>query len=219
MIALNDIAPLGFTKVPRLRIRVSLVGAIALTAAVLVGGGILARGFSENGFRLGSELAWRFTCFVFFAMLIAGPVARLAGPFLPSAHILEDISRKLIWGFCASYAVYLAAVLVPNAVQLSAGATLFVLFGAGVTAVMAATAAPLTTRWTHAPLIGARVRRTVLGIAAIYFWLCYALMALARISGPHRPDDFYGLSLCLMIAALLLRFADRWTSKAQPQTL
>jgi len=25
---------------------------------------------------------------------------------------------------------------------------------------------------------------------------------------PHRPDLFYGLSLCLMIAALLLRFAD-----------
>jgi len=35
--------------------------------------------------------------------------------------------------------------------------------------------------------------------AAVYFWLCYCLMALARISGPHRPDDYYGLSLCLMV--------------------
>ena len=36
-------------------------------------------------------------------------------------------------------------------------------------------------------------------------------MALARIYGPHRPDDYYGISLCLMVAGLLARYADRWT--------
>ena len=50
----------------------------------------------------------------------------------------------------------------------------------------------------------------MLGTSAIYFWLCYSLMALARISGPHRPDIFYDISITLMILALLLRYADRW---------
>ena len=40
-------------------------------------GGFAARGFSDNGLRLGSELVWRFTCFVYFAAIIAGPLARL----------------------------------------------------------------------------------------------------------------------------------------------
>jgi len=50
----------------------------------------------------------------------------------------------------------------------------------------------------------------LLGGATIYFWLSYCLMALARISGPHRPDAFYGISLCLMVTGLLVRYADRW---------
>src|SRR5438067_2286509 len=57
-----------------------------------------------------------------------------------------------------------------------------------------------------------KARRAVLGAAAVYFWLCYCIMALARLSGPHRPDAFYGISLSLMVVALLLRYADRWFS-------
>jgi hypothetical protein len=53
----------------------------------------------------------------------------------------------------------------------------------------------------------------VLGVSVVYFWLCYALMGLAHLSHPHRPDGFYGFSLCLMLAALLLRFADRLSSR------
>jgi hypothetical protein len=86
-----------------------------------------------------------------------------------------------------------------------------VLFGGGVALVMALTAAPLTLPGGRA-VIPANVRRVLLATAAVYFWLCYCLMALARISGPHRPDDFYGLSLCLMVVGLLARYADRWVS-------
>ncbi len=52
----------------------------------------------------------------------------------------------------------------------------------------------------------------LLGTAAGYFWLCYSLMGLARIYGPNQPDAFYGISLCLMLAGLFVRFADRWFS-------
>jgi hypothetical protein len=61
------------------------------------------------------------------------------------------------------------------------------------------------------PLL-AKARRALLVAATGYFWLCYSVMALARISGPHRPDGFYDLSLILMVAGLLARFADRWFS-------
>jgi hypothetical protein len=56
----------------------------------------------------------------------------------------------------------------------------------------------------------------MLATAAGYFWLCYALMALARISGPHRPDAWYGFSLVLMVAALLARYADHWFGQSRP---
>lgn len=211
MVALDNSALFG---APRKLFRLHLgplVGGLVLVGAVLVLGAILARGFAENGFRLGSQLAWRYSSFVFFAALSAGPVCRIAAR---SGHFTcpDNLSRKLVWGFCGSYGVYLLSVFLPNVIRLSAGATLMVLFGGSVAVVMAVTAAPLK-RLGDVPLIGQRTRRAMLGTATIYFWLCYALMALARISGPHRPDSFYGISLSLMILALLLRYADHWRAR------
>lgn len=186
-----------------------LVGAIAMGAVFLVLGALVARGFSENGFRLGSQLAWRYASFVFAAALMAGPLCRITAHVFPLVTPPDSLSRKLIWGFCAAYAVYLLSVFLPNVIHLSAGATLMTVFGSIVVAVMAATAAPVV-RLGRGPMLPDKMRKVLLGTAAIYFWLCYCLMALARISGPHRPDGFYGISLSLMIAALLLRYADRW---------
>ena len=209
MVALDNHTLLGSgVRVPRINLG-PLVGGIALVAVGLVLGAIVARGMAENGFRLGSQLAWRYTCLVFFAALTAGPVCRMVSRLGRGFSCPENLSRKLVWGFCASYGVYLLSVFVPNVLALSAGATLMVAFGGAVTIVMALTVAPLK-RLGAAPLIGDRTRRAMLGTAAIYFWSCYALMALSRISGPHRPDDWYGFSLGLMVAALLLRYADRW---------
>jgi len=186
-----------------------LVGAIAIFAVILVLGAILARGFSENGFRLGSQLAWRYASFVFVAALALGPLCRITAHFFPVFTPPESLSRKLVWGFCAAYGVYLLSVFVPNVIHLSAGAMLMTVFGSTVVLVMAITAAPLV-RLGGPPILPDKVRKVLLGTSAIYFWLCYSLMALARISGPHRPDSFYGISLSLMILALLLRYADRW---------
>ncbi|HYS46334.1 MAG TPA: hypothetical protein VEM35_07830 [Rhizomicrobium sp.] len=188
---------------------------IVLIALALVLGAILLRGFAENGFRLGSQLAWRYASLVFFLALVAGPTGRVAAHFLPGLTPPASLSRKLVWGFCASYGVYLLSVFLPNVIRLSAGATLMVLFGGSVALVMAVSAAPLK-RLGDKVVIPQKVRRVLLGTAAGYFWLCYCLMALARISGPHRPDAFYGISLCLMVVGLLARYADRWVSLRQP---
>lgn len=219
MVALDNLAALGQRPMSRLRLafdqvnllQFSLVGAIALTAAFLVLGTIAMNGFDANAFRLGSQTGWRFASLVFFAVLAAGPIGRMVGRFWAPAQLLEDHCPDLIWGFCASYGVYLLAVLLPNAISLSGGAFLFVLFGAAVICGMAVAAAPLRLSYGGAPLIGPAVRRAVLGTAMIYFWLCYSLMALQRISGPHRPDAFYDTCILLMVFGLLLRFADRWT--------
>jgi len=208
MVALDQYALFGqkrgfkFTLAP-------LVGAITVAAVLLVLGAILARGFSENGFRLGSQLAWRYASFVFVAALGMGPLCRIAAHFLPTFTPPESLSRKLVWGFCAAYGVYLLSVFVPNVIHLSAGAMLMTVFGSTVVMVMAITAAPLV-RLGGPPILPDKVRKVLLGTSAIYFWLCYSVMALARISGPHRPDAYYDLSLCLMILVLLLRYADRW---------
>lgn len=209
MVALDNSAVFGLRRMPAFRVSIQgLTGAIVLGTVLLVAGAILARGFAENGFRLGSQLAWRYTCFVFFAALAAGPVLRLLDRIRPGLAV-PQVSRKIVWGFCASYGVYLLSVFLPNVIQLSAGATLMTIFGSLVVVVMALTATPLK-RLGGTPLIGEKMRRALLGTAAIYFWSCYSLMALSRISGPHRHDAFYEISLCLMVAALLLRYADRW---------
>lgn len=209
MVALDNHALLGpRVRVPRVTLG-PLVGGIALVAVALVLGAIVARGMAENGFRLGSQLAWRYTAIVFFAALSASPVCRIASRLWHGFACPENLSRKLIWGFCASYGVYLLSVFVPNVLALSAGATLMVAFGGAVTIVMALTVAPIK-RLGSAPLIGPKTRRAMLATATIYFWSCYALMALSRLSGPHRPDAWYGISLGMMVTALLLRYADRW---------
>ena len=212
MVALDDAAHFGHRIVPRLKFMFGpLVAGIAVVAIGLVLGAILARGFSENGFRLGSQLAWRYASFVFFAVLVADPARRVAARFFPAFEMPEDIGRKLLWGFCASYGVYLLSVFLPNVIHPSVGATLMVLLGGGVALVMALAAVPLREgRWEKA-------RRAILGTAMAYFWLCYSLMALARISGPHRPDAFYDISLSLMVAGLLARYADHWFAHWSPQ--
>jgi len=212
MVALDNTVLVGRIRVPRLKLTLGpLVGGITSGAVVLVVGAVLFRGFAENGFRLGSQLAWRYASLVFFLALVAGPLCRLAARIFPSLTPPESLGRKLVWGFCASYGVYLLSVFLPNVIRLSPGATLMVLFGGSVALVMALTAAPIK-RLGDKPVIPAKVRRVLLGTAAGYFWLCYALMGLSRIYGPHQPDAFYGISLCLMVTGLLVRYADRWFS-------
>jgi len=209
MVALDNQAFFG-SRVPRFKLTLGpLVGGIGLGSLLLVAGAIALRGFAENGFRLGSQLGWRYASFIFFLALVAGPLCRTVARFFPGLPVPESLSRKLVWGFCLSYGIYLLSVFVPNVIRPSAGAALMVLFGGGAVLVMAVTAAPLA-RLGRAPIIADKTRRVLLSLSAIYFWLCYSLMALARIAGPHRPDDYYGLSLCLMVVGLLARYADRW---------
>jgi hypothetical protein len=204
--------PAGARAQPVFHVKIPLAGYVGLAAALLALGAMARHGFDDAGIRHGGELAWRFASFVYVVAVVAGPLGRLF-PYgiLKSLHALR---RQLIWSFCASYGVFLASLLLPNRLggvthdDATAGMTFFILFGGCAAAVMAYAA----SRYAKARF-GEKVRRAFLCIAASFFWLIYALTGLAHISGPHRPDGFYGLSLSLMLFALLLRFVDRFVAK------
>jgi hypothetical protein len=198
----------GMDARPILNVKVPLAGIIA-AIAVLVGlCAMVVHGFDDRGLRLASELDWRFASFVFFAAAVTGPLCRI----LPLAICKQSgaLRRQMIWGFCASYGVFLAMTLLPNTLggvlhaDLTAGMTVFSIFGGAIVAVMAYAASR-----DAAALVGEPARHALLTVAGGFFWLTYALTGLAHLSGPHRPDGFYGISLSLMILALLLRYADR----------
>ena len=197
---------------PVLNVGLNLAGITGMAAALLGLFAMAMHGFDNDGIRLGSEITWRFASFVFFAAVAAGPVCRLVP--LDACKRLDAVRRQLIWSFCASYAVFLASLLLPNSVggvthdDATAGMILFSLFG-GLAMAVLAYAASLQA----AARVGEKSRRALLSVAASFFWLTYALTGLAHLSGPHRPDAFYGVSLSLMIIALLLRFADRFVAK------
>jgi hypothetical protein len=195
---------------------VTLAWAIGLAALGLALAVFVARGFSDNGMRLAIQMVWRFDCLVFTAALLAGPTGRL----VPQLHRAAGASRALLQGFCAGMAVYCALIILPNLVMVpdgirhqgvTAGMTLFVLFTGSVTLVMAAAASRRLCLQ-----VGQKACGTLLGLSAIYFWFCYSLIGLAHISGPHRPDGFYELSVILMVLGLLGRFADRFALALRP---
>ena len=186
---------------------------IAALALAVFASGFILRGFNDNGVRFGTQLVWRFNCLVFFAALVVAPLGRM----VPMLQVLADKSRPLLQGFCAAMGVYFATILLPNLLAvpdgfrpagITAGMTFFAFFTGTVTLVMAAAA-----NRSMCERVGAKACRAMLGISAIYFWLCYSLIGLAHISGPHRPDAFYELSVILMVAALLARFTERFIGR------
>ncbi|MGH6828480.1 MAG: hypothetical protein ACREFW_06195 [Rhizomicrobium sp.] len=187
---------------------------IAAGTAMIGLGGLFVRGFGDDGFRLASHLAWRATILIYVVAIMASPAGRL----IPSGRVkaLYRWRHQLLWGFCASFGVFLATILIPNIFTLfgpgrgglTPGMLLFLVFGAGLTSVTACAADPrLALR------IGEPVRRALLVVGLSYFWLAYVLSALSRLSDPGRPDGFYGLSVGLLVAALLLLLADRALGK------
>ncbi len=208
MVALDS----GMDARPLLNIKVPLAGIVAAGAAMA---GLIAmaiHGFDDRGLRLASEITWRLASFVFFAAAVTGPVCRVVP--LAICKQAGPLRRQMIWAFCASYGVFLAMTLLPNTLggvlhaDLTAGMTIFSIFGGFIVAVLAYAAGR-----DAAALVGEPARQALLTVAGGFFWLTYALTGLAHLSGPHRPDAFYGISLSLMILALLLRFTDRFVAK------
>ena len=192
----------------------TLSGFVAAAAALFTLATMAAHGFDENGLRLGSLIAWRFAFVVFFAALMAGPLCRLApfglGRFL-TAHLTQST-----WSFCAAFGVYLASLILPNAFGppglddpgLDKGMVVFAGLSGSVAAVLAYAASEAAAR-----KLGPKQAHAILVMGLAFFWLTYALTALSHLYGPHRPEMFSGVSLSLMLVALLACFADNFLRK------
>jgi hypothetical protein len=217
LVALDTSAAL---QSPRIRVGrlapFTLSGLVASAAGVLTLATIAAYGFSENGLRMGSQMAWRFAFFVYFAVLVAGPLSRVAPAGL--SRFLSQNCKQLMWSFCAAFAVFLASLVVPNTIRpasirhegLDPAMMVFAGLGGALVLVMAYTAgADAQAR------LGAKAARAISSIGLVYFWLTYSLTALSHLYGPHRPDIFYGLCLSRMLLALLASFADCFLRNSQ----
>lgn len=213
MLALDHSAQFDTLRPARPPFAVLFCGLLAVAVFLA---GLTLRGFGDEGVGLGTLLVWRLGCLVFFAALVAGPLGRMIRPL----RVLADKDRPLLRGFCAVLAVYFMAILLPGLLAvpdgtrpagITAGMVFFVAFTGGVTLVMA-TAVHHSLRRK----VGRKACRAMLGVSVIYFWLCYGLIGLAHISGPHRPDAFYELSVILMVAGLLVRFAERLIRSRRP---
>jgi hypothetical protein len=186
----------------RRKTTLALSGAV-LGLAVAIGA-FLLHGGDANAARFAATTVFRASGVAFLLFYLAGPISRLIRSRPTVAVARERMGLAL--AFAAIYAVFLVCAVAPDTL---AGASVplatvtFAVFSALILAVVLAgeRAGLADASWRPA----LRAMETV-GVA--YFWMAYAVDDLNHLSGPHRPDGYYGVSLSILVAALLVRFAD-----------
>ena len=172
---------------------------ISLPGFVLHGGG-------PNGARFANSLMLFFSSLVFAAYYISAPLSRLVS----ATQAFGTWRFSIAYGFVGMMTVFLVSILAPN-YEANGGVSLPTLAFAAVTVlVTGAFAVSAGDRQASYSV----TMRSLLSLSSGYFWMVFALMDLDRMQGPHRPDPIpYGLSLLLLVIALLVRFADALTQK------
>lgn len=175
-----------------------LISALIAVTSLMLG--------AENGYgwSQAAEMVARFSLLLFVAAMIVEPVARL----LPS-RATKAAGRErgnLILGFVAASVVSLVCMVAPSHLggePMAAPAIAYCLLTGSILVAMLFSSHPATIRF-----LGKPAWRTLQRIATTYFWLAFALTGMSHLIGPHRPDDWHGFSLLLLVGALLVRFAD-----------
>ena len=184
----------------------ALLGSALLATASLVLNG-------ADGWRVASDMVSRFSLLVFVAAMIVEPLAR----FFPTRTMraLGQERGSLVLAFAATAAASLACIVLPAELggeALTVPAIAYCVLTGLILVVMLFSGHPATMRFLGAPAWRAMQR-----IATSYFWLVFTLSLIERLIGPHRPDSWPGFALMLLVAALLLRFADAfWANIRRP---
>jgi hypothetical protein len=179
-----------------------------LIAALLVAASLSLNPDSSTGWHAAAEMVARFSLLVFVAAMIVEPLARL----IPTAA-MRAIARErgsLVLAFAIVSAAELGCIAAPfefSGESLSAPAIAYCALTGMILVVMLFSAHPATIRFFGGPAWRAMQR-----IATSYFWLVLTLVGLDHVVGPHRPDNWYGFSLLVLVAALLLRFTDSFVA-------
>ena len=186
---------------------VGLMAGVAL-AVVLSVIGFLAHGGGVNGAHFAANLVLFSSSLVFVLYYVSGPLSRLI--FTPATQALGAERFALAYGFAGMMGVFLFSLLAPD-FATGGHQPLPTLVYAVVTALVVAVFLMSAGSKRAA---GSAAMRSLQSLSSGYFWLAFAFTDLDRMVGPHRPDGiFYGLSLSLLVVALLIRFADAFMER------
>lgn len=190
---------------PSSRRKASLALAGMAAALLVAVAAFLWHGGDNNAARFAAQMVFRASSVAFLLYYLARPVARL----IPS-HATQTLARErvgLAFAFVCMYAVFLGCTLMPDymsGAHIPLATLAFCAFSGLVLAVVLA--GEYAGRATDPSWRSAWRAMESVGVA--YFWLAYAINDLDHISGPHRTDHYYGVSLTVLVLALLVRFAD-----------
>jgi len=180
------------------------IGLLGILGSALLVASSLEAAIGVTGWQLAAELVSRFSLLLFVIAMTVEPVGRLIPLRTVRALGRERAGFILAFGFSATTS--LACLSAPYALKIAAlsgpviaycGVTGFVL------STMLASGHPATIR-----ILGRPAWRAMRRVAAAYFWVAFTLIGLDHVIGPHRPDNWYGSSLLLLVAAVLIRFSD-----------
>jgi len=162
-----------------------------------------------NAMRAAAMMVFRASSAAFLLFYLAGPVARLI-PSRPTVALARE-RTGLALAFAAMYAVFLACLIAPDVLggaRVPLASLSFAVFSGLILAVvLMGERAPRAERSWRSAL------RTMEMLGVAYFWAAYAVNDLDHLSGPHRPDGYYGASLTVLCLALLVRFADSFRQR------
>jgi hypothetical protein len=176
----------------------------AATALIIAIATFVMGGRDINAMRASAMMVFRASSAAFLLFYLAGPISRLIRTRATVALARERTGLAL--AFAAMYAVFLACLIAPDILtgtRVPLANLTLAAFSSLILAVvlMGERAALAASSWRSA-------LRTMEMVGVAYFWAAYAVNDLDHLSGPHRPDGYYGASLTVLCLALLVRFAD-----------
>jgi hypothetical protein len=164
----------------------------------------LAAADGAAGWQLAAELASRFSLLLFVIAMTVEPIARLAR--VPTVQALGRERGGFMLAFGLSAGVSLACMSAPYLLKIEAPSAPVIVY-CGLTGfillVTLLAGHPATIRF-----LGAPAWRALQRVGTAYFWIAFTLIGVDHVVGPHRPNNWYGLSLLLLVAAVLIRFGD-----------
>jgi hypothetical protein len=194
-----------------------IVAASIAVAAAVVALPLTTEGLTEYGWRTAVQYSGRVAVLLFLIPFLAGPIARLL-PSRSTRGLLID-RRAYGIGFALAFAIYLATVLAPFVINHEhIPPTVMVVSGIGAALIASQL---LTANAFSIRVLGFRAWSKLHTFAMYCYWIAFTVGFLDRVVGPSRIDPFMQIGLCLMIGALLIRFAAAFATKlgyAQPAT-
>lgn len=184
----------------------AIVFSSAAISAASIATAIMANGLTEAGWRTAVQYSGRVAVLLFLLPFLAGPVARMNS----SRGLMID-RRAYGLGFAAAFALYLATVIAPYVLaHIAIPATVLAVSAIGgiLLAFQIVTSNAFAIR-----KLGFRAWSKLHAFAMYAYWTAFTVGFLDRAVGPSRPDNFVQIGLCLMIAALLIRFAASFAAK------